>query len=314
MATYSSFKKIAADGLVANTIVTGNIAPNTITATNIANNAVPSTAMSGVVTSANLATSINLSGKTVTYRPIVNADISGSAGISGTTLAGNAVITNIGFTPVNRSGDTLTGQLTIPAGSTSSPSIQSASDSASGINITTNNIAIVAGGSVAMNIDSNGYITKPNHPVFAACGQNGWYYAPQFGSTGEWEVGSIWNWNTEHQYGGSNFSGAPGRFTAPVAGLYYFTTWYYILDDSNTVPNYFHFWFRKNGNKSWTAGGRCPYIMARHGNVNAYEDGYSHTAVIDMNASDYVSCGTIFHGNSSRLHSGHQTFSGFLIG
>jgi hypothetical protein len=314
MATYSSFKQIPADGLIANTIVSGNIAANTVTATNIAAGAVPSSAMSGVVTSANLATTIDLSGKTVTYRPIINADVSGSAGITGTTLASGAAVSNIGFTPVNRAGDTLTGQLQVPSGSASSPSIQYVSSSNSGINITSNNVAIVAGGATAVNIDSNGYITRPNHPMFSAVGQNGWYYAPQFGGTGEWEVGSIWNWTASHQYGGNNFAGAPGRFTAPVAGYYTFHTWWYLLNDANTPPNYMHFFFRKNNSRGWTAGGRSPYIICMHMNTNSYDDGYPHTAVIDMAAGDYCSLGCVYHGNSSRMHSGHHLFSGHLIG
>ena len=314
MATYSSFKQIPADGLVANTIVTGNIAANTITAANIAANAVPASAISGTATSATLATTINLSGKTITYRAITGTDISGSAAIAGATLSSGAATSNIGFTPINQSGDTLSGVLTVPAGSAGSPSIQYSGSSNTGINITTNNVAIVAGGSTAVNFDSNGYITRPNHPIFAAIGQNGWYYAPQFGGVSEYEVGSIWNWTTSHQYGGANFSGAPGRFTAPVAGYYMFHTWWYLLNDANTPPNYMHFFFRKNNSRSWTSGGRSPYIMSMHINTNNYDDGYPHSSLIDMAAGDFVSLGCVFHGNSSRMHSGHQTFSGYLVG
>jgi hypothetical protein len=296
MATYSSFKQIPADGLVANTIVTGNIAANTVTAANIAANAVPASAISGTATSATLATTINLSGKTVTYRAITGSDFSGSAAIAGATLASGAATSNIGFTPINRSGDTISGVLTVPAGSTGSPSIQYASDASSGINITTNNVAIVAGGSTAVNFDSNGYITRPNHPIFAAVGTAGWLYAPSYGGTGEYESGSIEGWSTSHQYGGSNFSGAPGRF------------------DANTPPNYVHWFMRRNNSRGWTAGGRSPYIMSMHQNQHSYDDGYPHSSLIDMSAGDFVSLGMVWHGNSSRQHSSHHLFSGYLIG
>jgi hypothetical protein len=144
-------------------------------------------------------------------------------------------------------------------------------------------------------------------------GQNGWYYAPAFGGVAEYEIGNIWSWTTSHQYGGTNFNNN-GRFTAPVTGYYTFHTWWYMLNDANTPPNYVHLFFRKNNSRSWTAGGRSPYVINMHQNTNSYDDGFSHTAVIDMNAGDYVSLGIVWHGNSSRVHSGHHLFSGQLIG
>jgi hypothetical protein len=314
MATYSSFKKIDSDAIVDATIVAADIAADTIPNADIANTAVPGTAFSATVTDGKLAATIDLSAKTVTYRPIVNADISASAGIAGAKLASGAATGNLGFTPINRSGDTVSGQLLVPAGSVSSPSIQYSGSTNSGINLTTNNVAIVAGGNTGVNIDTNGYITRPNHPVFSAVGTQGWFYAPAYGGTGEYESGSIQGWTTSHQYGGNNFSGAPGRFTAPVAGYYQFHTWWYLLNDANTPPNYVHLFFRKNNSRAWTAGGRSPYIMAMHQNTNSYDDGYPHTAVINMSAGDFVSLGIVWHGNSSRHHSGHQLFSGQLIG
>lgn len=314
MATYSSFKKIDSDAIVDATVVAADIAADTIPTADIANTNVPAAAFSGTVTDAKLAATIDLSAKTVTYRPIVNADISASAGIAGAKLASGAATGNLGFTPINRSGDTVSGQLLVPAGSVSSPSIQYSGSTNSGINLTTNNVAIVAGGNTGVNIDTNGYITRPNHPVFSAVGTNGWLYAPAYGGTGEYESGSIQGWTTSHQYGGSNFSGAPGRFTAPVAGYYQFHTWWYLLNDANTPPNYVHLFFRRNNSRGWTAGGRSPYIMAMHQNTNSYDDGYPHTAVINMSAGDFVSLGIVWHGNSSRHHSGHQLFSGQLIG
>jgi hypothetical protein len=313
MATYSSFKKIDSDAIDNATIVAADIASDTVQATDIVDTSVPAAAFSGTVTSAKLASTIDLSSKTVTYRSISNADISASAAIAGAKLASGAAATNLGYTPINSAGDTLTGQLTVPAGSTSAPSIALSSDTTTGINITTNNVNIVAGGSTGINIDANGYITRPNYPAFAAVGTAGWLYAPSYGGTGEFESGNIMGWTTSHQYGGTNFNNN-GRFTAPVTGHYQFTTWWYLLNDANTPPNYVHLFIRKNNSRAWTAGGRSPYNIYMHQNTNSYDDGASHSAVMNLSAGDFVSNGIVWHGNSSRHHAGHHVFTGFLIG
>jgi hypothetical protein len=314
MATYSSFKKIDSDAIVNGTIVANDLANNTVPAAAITGTSVPSTAFSGTVTSAKLASNIDLSGKTVTYRAITNADISASAAVTGAKLTSGAATTNLGYTPINQAGDTVSGVIQVPAGSVAAPSIQFSGSSNSGINLTTNNVAIVAGGSTAVNINSSGYITRPSQPVFSAVGQAGWLYAGSYGGTGERELTSQPNWTTSHQYGGTNFNSSTGRFTAPVTGWYKFNTWWYFLNDANTPPNYVHPFFRKNNSRAWTSGGRSPYTMAMHQNTNSYDDGHSESAVIDMNAGDFVSLGIVWHGNSSRHHAGHHLFSGHLIG
>lgn len=314
MATYSSFKKIDGDAIVDATIVAADIAANTVAGDDIAGTSVPAAAISGTVTSAKLASTIDLSGKTVTYRQIANADISGSAAITGAKLTSGAAVNNLTYTPVNPAGDTMSGTLQVPAGSVAAPNITYANSTGSGINITTNNVAIVAGGTTAVNINSSGYITRPSHPAFQTWGTTGWLYAGTYGGTGERELQSQMGWSTASEAGGTNFSTANGRFTAPVAGYYKFSTWYYLLNDANSPPNYIHPFFRKNNNRGWTSGGRSPYLMAMHQNTNSYDDGFSHSAVIDMAAGDFVSLAIVWHGNSSRHHAGHQYFSGQLIG
>jgi len=314
MATYSSFKKIDADAIVNATILPADIAANTIPAASITAANVPAAAFSGTVTSAKIASTIDLSGKTVTYRAIVNGDVSATAAIAGAKLASGAATNNLGFTPINQAGDTATGQILVSSGSVGAPSIINSGSTTSGINLTTNNVAIVAGGSTAVNVNSSGFVTRPGNPAFQAWGTSGWHYAPAYGGTGERELTTVPAWSTAYQAGGTNFDSTNGRFTAPVAGYYRFSTWWYLLNDANTPPNYIHPFFRKNNNRGWTAGGRSPYLMAMHQNVNSYDDGYSHSAVIDLAASDYVSLAIVWHGNSSRHHAGHQYFSGQLIG
>ena len=81
MATYGSYKKIGADQFVSNTLLNADFTANTITATQIATGAVGTT---------QLATSLDLSGKTVTYRSIVDGDIAAGAAIATSKFTGLA--------------------------------------------------------------------------------------------------------------------------------------------------------------------------------------------------------------------------------
>lgn len=314
MANYSSFKKIDSDAIVNGTIVANDIAANTIPANAIAAQNVPAGAISGTVTSDKLASTIDLSGKTVAYRAIVDSDVSGSAAIAGGKLATSAATTNLGYTPVNTAGDTMSGQLRVAAGSAGAPSIAYSGGTNTGIYLNTNDISISVGGTQALNIDSGGRVRRPSHPAFAAAGTAGWLYASNYGGTGYREAGSVMGWTTSHQTGGSNFDSGTGRFTAPVAGYYVFHTMWYFLNDNNSTSSYVHPFFAKNNGIGWNTGGRAPYAMNMHGNRNNYDDGANYSAVMSMGAGEFCSIGLVWHSYNSRNHAGHQIFSGHLIG
>jgi hypothetical protein len=315
MATYSSFKKIDSDALIDLTVQSGDIASATIVATDIADGNVTSTKMSGVVTSAKLNSSIDLSAKTVTYRAIVNSDISASAGITGAKLATGAAVNNLGYTPVNQAGDTMTGTLTVAAGSASAPSLTRSGNTNTGISLESNAIRIVGGGNEAIVIDNSGFVRRPNHPAFAVSATTGWLYASNYGGTGTFECGSIMGWNNaSHQTGGSNWNPSNGRYTAPVSGYYVFHNVWYFLNDNNSTPSYVHTWIARNGNVNWLPGGRTPYNMNMHGNRNNYDDGANYSAVFQLNAGEYASVWIRWHSYNSRHHAGHQIFSGHMIG
>lgn len=315
MATYSSFKKIDSNAIVDLTIQSSDIASSTIESSKIQDGAVTSTKMNGVVTSAKIASSINLSSKTVTYRSITNSDISSSAAIDGTKLASGAAAGNLGYTPVNSSGDTLTGNLIVAAGSASAPSIAQTGQTSTGISLESNAIRIVANGNEGMVIDNSGRVRRPNHPAFAVSATTGWLYASNYGGTGTFECGSVMGWNNaSHQTGGSNWNPSNGRYTAPVAGYYVFHTCWYMLNDNNSTPSYVHTWISRNGNNSWLPGGRTPQTINMHGNRNNYDDGSNYSAVFQLNAGEYASVWIRWHSYNSRHHAGHQIFSGHLIG
>lgn len=315
MPSYSSFKKISSEAIVDLTIQSADIATTTVVTGDIQDGAVTAAKMSGVVTSAKLNATIDLSAKTVTYRPIVNSDISASAAVAGAKFAAGAATTNIGFTPVNTSGDTMTGNLIVPAGSASAPSITRDGNTNTGISLEANAIRITAGGSEGIVINNSGRVLRPNHPAFAVSATTGWLYASNYGGTGTFECGSVMGWNNAaHQTGGSNWNPSNGRYTAPVSGYYVFHTMWYRLNDNNSTPSYVHTWIARSGNVNWLPGGRTPYNIHMHGNRNNYDDGGMQSAVFQLNAGEYGSVWIRWHSYNSRHHAGHQIFSGHLIG
>jgi len=99
MATYGSYKRIyteaiqnstiASSQIVAGAVTQGKIAGTTITGTEIGSGQVTAAKFANnAVGTTQLASTIDLSTKTVSYRPIVNADISNSAAIATTKLSG----------------------------------------------------------------------------------------------------------------------------------------------------------------------------------------------------------------------------------
>lgn len=99
MATYGSYKKIASESIVDTTVTNAKFVNNTISTAKLATNSVGTTELAattvgttnigtGEVGTTQLDTTLDLSGRTVTYRPIVNADISASAAIATSKLTG----------------------------------------------------------------------------------------------------------------------------------------------------------------------------------------------------------------------------------
>jgi hypothetical protein len=99
MATYGSYKRLyteaiqdatlTANEIAGNAVTQGKIAGTTITGTQIGTGQVTAAKLANNAVGTNqLASTIDLSTKTVTYRPIVNADISSSAAIATTKLSG----------------------------------------------------------------------------------------------------------------------------------------------------------------------------------------------------------------------------------
>ena len=144
-----------------------------------------------------------------------------------------------------------------------------------------------------MKISPAGIVTKPYHPVFHV-------------SKGDGDVGggNTVIWNVVHANVGSYYNNSNGRFTAPVAGTYYFA--FSVMSNGNVGMDMA---LLKNG---ITYQGCVPLQSA----IGSTYNQLTGVCTITLAAGDYVtvynSTGTIY---SSNANSGrHTMFCGFLVG
>lgn len=314
MAFYDSFKKIDADAIVDGSIATADIGNTQVTAAKIANNAVTESKIANEAVSATeLAGSLDISGKSVTYRSVVTGDISASAAIAGSKLASGAAVTNLGYTPLNRAGGTMQGQLLVPTGNIAAPAIVSSADTNTGVAFSGNDTIIVSQGNESLRVNSSGHVTRPNSPMFRTTGTSGWQYNNSYGGTGWRALNGNFGWAVD-QRGGTNFNTSNGAFTAPVTGFYQFMFETYAGNDANNTNNYMHMSFGRNGGVGMDiASGRAPHGIFGHGTWSFYVDGMRGDAGMYMNAGQFVQVWIFWAGNQSRFHGAHSVFHGYLI-
>jgi hypothetical protein len=322
MATYSSFKKINTEAIIDGAVTGSTLATNAIVTADFASASVRTTDIQdGAVGTAQLASAVDLSGKTVTYRAIINNDLAAGA-IAGSQLATGAIATNIGYTPANRAGATLTGALRLPAASAGSPSLVSDGNTNTGIHFAAADqvqISTAAGNTNNfVRSGSNIMHTQPNIPAFHASGNGGWYYGNSFGGVNRWtelnnlQPGGGWAWQVV-QKGGNNCS-SNGRFTAPVAGWYSFYCQTYALSDTNNSAGYTHFNIGLNGSIGTDrTTGRVPHTLYGHQVSSNYLPGIMTTLEVFMNAGDYT-IPQPYMAASVRFHGDHSLWCGYLIG
>jgi hypothetical protein len=151
-------------------------------------------------------------------------------------------------------------------------------------------------------------------PAFHANGSGAWLYAASFGGGGAWrELGSPMGWGVTQQGAGSyGFSTSTGRYTAPVAGNYYFHTSTYYNIDSNSASGYIHYQLARNGNVTWN-NGRTPYNIYGHGELANHSDGINMSAIFNLGVGDYASVIPYWGGTIGRLYGSYTLFCGYLI-
>ena len=153
-----------------------------------------------------------------------------------------------------------------------------------------------------MRIDSSGNVTMPSQPAFHAT------------STGSgFGHDSIMVFNTAHVNTGSHYNTSNGKFTAPVAGVYFF---YHknIGTSSSTVIRVKVYY-----NDSIFTAYKTPSTRQDTSTGNDYAEGVINF-VVSLSANDTIKLGTFADDSSSGIYNdnsggqGFNYFGGYLIG
>lgn len=203
---------------------------------------------------------------------------------------------SLGFTPVNKAGDMMTGSLTAPdlvgtngiQGVTGSGNfgvrvIAKADNSVSTLQFTNNPVSSEW---ATLNAHSSGAITMPKQPMFRCRGSGGAYAQA---------AGQITAISQVLENVGGNYSSSTHRFTAPTAGKYLFWINLFGSGGSDRIG------YAINGSNQTS-----PYIVQTFDNV------VSGAIIVHLNANDYL---TIFaqYGGSS-IYLDHCGWGGYFLG
>jgi len=159
------------------------------------------------------------------------------------------------------------------------------------------------GGNEDFKVDGLGRVTKPNQPAFSVLGHssdtnlatNSSNITIPFGDTPSFNIGGGWN-------------SANSRFTAPVAGRYFFYT-ECMLKTNIDNWNYLITSFNVNG------GGTNIENMMSKPNGGSFATG-TCTAIFNLAAGDYVTVWMRQSGGSGNaiVRNGYRQFTGYLLG
>ena len=164
---------------------------------------------------------------------------------------------------------------------------------------------------VPMRVLAAGPVVRPNQALFVARNTGGTWTNLANG----WNIITTFNLPIRNQAG--CFSGS--RFTAPVAGMYFFqVTGAHLLKDGASVGYYWHPLFAVNGNFAGGVvnnSGVASYRIRGHGvSIASYDDG-SITQIYKLAAGDYVEFCMYSNGSPlNRYYAPYQQFTGFLLG
>ena len=249
------------------------------------------------------------------------ADIQNST-ISANKLAAGVAVSNIGYTPVNKAGDIMTGALEVQSswrlGTNTNGTGGSASPYSGGLGggFNSNNniysmyvrdrtdtywnelwleaktISLKSGnaGYNSLVADTAGRIAMPQQPAFNVCRTSS-------------VTTNVWTYQVSNLNRGNHMNLSNGRFTAPIAGVYFFT-YGTIGTDSHADQDIY---LSINGTTNQSAG------AARPDDSGAWASMSPGTGVINLNVGDYVQ---VFSTNTAAYSDGNcwLHFRGFFIG
>jgi hypothetical protein len=139
-----------------------------------------------------------------------------------------------------------------------------------------------------------GAVTMPSQPCFSVA-------LPAVTA-----AGNVIVWGGEHLDVGNNYNTSNGRFTAPIAGNYFFAHW--LLFDPSGSNHYSRTTYRKNGTAS-TQWGDNLENASREATGDYHSVGLA--AIIPLAANDYVD---VYNGGQSPTYgTDYGNFSGFLV-
>jgi hypothetical protein len=157
----------------------------------------------------------------------------------------------------------------------------------------------------AMQINNAGIVTKPLQPSFLARMPSG-AVAITSSAQAKFNFNSA-SWDTNNDFTGSN-----NRFTAPVAGKYFFQ-WLIQVENVTTAPNWYYAYPTVNGGQTY--GGANGMTAADQVEpVNAY-GAIKGTQTLNLNSGDYVELSYYWNvGNGNLKGGGESMWAGHLIG
>jgi hypothetical protein len=196
-------------------------------------------------------------------------------------------------------GGTVTGNVTATSFIPTSNTIPTA-----GIYLASANAVAISASSVqALLVNSGGQVSTPLNPAFTAQ-VNG-------SSDATYNTGANIPFSVTGYNNGSNYNTSTYQFTAPVAGVYFFTASLYLTNSSGFTGVY-QFGFVKNG--SFITFGGTDAVGVTNGSPNTNGGTVQKTVTWNINLAVGDTVAVQPRATSLRVYQGHCYFTGCLIG